>query len=398
MPKPHISLNESLWVYGERIYQGTRNARPEIDALRARGMAAFGLKSHTDTDGLEQLRRRLWQSDQHVILTRLHPLEMRALKPLFAERKNFSVIYDDWWIMPHWFTCAAEYVVFRKYNGIAIRLGKAGYLGGDRPPWLFNPFNRITRLGVGQYSLFAAAARVPVLAAAPAVAALNYLRRQRENVDAQRYLYLPYALRAEDLPLKIGRSEFKYDFANTGGIFGIWIMRDPFAPFQQTFANLYCDRQRLTRMLEGFAGNPFTFYHNYGQTQPWEVYVENTCQSRFVVSTGGLQDTAGPKFLEYACLGTPMIGRGVPFELPWLDDCLVPVDIPRTTPARLKLLLQEALDRHAQLRQNCLNWRERLLQLHDPHTLLDMLQAQMDGQPIPPGYLKADLKQPASRA
>ena len=27
--------------------------------------------------------------------------------------------------MPHWFTREAEYVVFRKYNGIAIRLGKA---------------------------------------------------------------------------------------------------------------------------------------------------------------------------------------------------------------------------------------------------------------------------------
>jgi hypothetical protein len=396
MPKQHISLNESLWVYGEKIYRGTRNSRPEIDALKDRGTAVFMLKSHTDKDGLEELGRRLRQSDRHVILTRLHPLEMLAIKPLLAERKNFSVIYDDWWIMPHWFSCEAEYIVFRKYNGLAIRLGKAGYLGKDSPPLLYNPFDNTSRHAVGAYSLFAAGTRLPVLAISPLVNAINHFRRQRENIDARRYLYLPYAIRAEDLPLGNGRTEYKYDFANTGGVNGIWIMRDPFAPFQHTFANFYCDRQRLTRMIESFAGNPFTFYHNYGQSYPWEVYVENTRHSRFVVATGGLQDTAGPKFLEYACLGTPMIGRTVPFELPWLDDCLFPVDILRTSPAQLKPLLQEALDRHAVLRENCLNWRERLLKLHNPHTLLEMLQAQIDGQPVPPGYLKVDLKNPAA--
>jgi hypothetical protein len=87
-----------------------------------------------------------------------------------------------------------------------------------------------------------------------------------------------------------------------------------------------------------------------------------------------------------------MIGRGVPFEAPWLDDCLFPLDIMRLTSAGLKPLLQEALERHAVLRDNCLNWRERLLKLHDPHALVDMLQAQMAGRPVPPGYLKVDLK------
>jgi hypothetical protein len=36
-----------------------------------------------------------------------------------------------------------------------------------------------------------------------------------------------------------------------------------------------------------------------------------------------------------------------------------------------------------------LKWREKLFKLHDIHYLLDMLQAQIKGQPIPPGYLKA---------
>ena len=150
-------------------------------------------------------------------------------------------------------------------------------------------------------------------------------------------------------------------------------------------------------MIESYQGQPFAFYHNQGKYNPWNVYVEITSQSRYVVSTGGLQDTLGPKHLEYACLGVPMIGRGVPFEAPWLDDCLFPVDILRTTPEQLKPLLHEALERHAKLRENCLNWRDRLLKLHHPDAILDALQAQYDGKPIPPGYLKVDLKNPPAR-
>jgi hypothetical protein len=389
MSKQRIILNESIWVYGESVYRGTPNSRPEIDALKPRGATVFSLQSHADADGLEQLRRLVWQSDRHVILTRLHPRELMALKPMLAGRKNFSVFYDDWWVMPHWFSREAEYIVFRKYNGIAIRMGKARWTN-DTPPLLFNPFDSTTR-----YSFSAAALRLPALAISPAVNAANRFRRQMENTDSSRYLYFPYSIVAADLPLKADIQP-RYDFANTGSICGIWIMRDPFAPFEHTFTNLYCDRLRLTQMIGTFQDNPFTFHHNQGKHFPWDAYVEKTCQSRFVVSTGGLQDTLGPKFLEYVCLGTPMIGRGVPFEAPWLDDCLFPVDIMHTTPAGLKPLLHEALERHPAMRENCLNWRDRLLKLHEPHTLLDMLQAQFDGQPIPPGYLKVDLKNPAA--
>ena len=83
-----------------------------------------------------------------------------------------------------------------------------------------------------------------------------------------------------------------------------------------------------------------------------------------------------------------MIGRGLPFEFPWLDECHFPVDISRLKPHQLKPLLHEAIGRHPVLRENCLKWRERLLKLYDVHNLLDMLQAQADGRPVPPGYLK----------
>ena len=212
MTKRRISLNECLWVYGEAVYRSTPNSRPEIDALKPRGAKTFMLKIGAGAEDLEQLRRFIWQSDAHLILTRLHPKELTAIQPILKDRKNFSIFYDDWWIMPHWFTREAEYVVFRKYNGIAIRLGKGPWSNGS-PPLLFNPFNSISK-----YSFVAAALRPLALAVSPFVNAVNHFRRQTENTDPSRYLYFPYAVVPGDLPLKAGPVEYKYDFANTGGV------------------------------------------------------------------------------------------------------------------------------------------------------------------------------------
>jgi hypothetical protein len=307
---------------------------------------------------------------------------MSALKPMLLKRKNFSVIYDDWWIMPYWFTREAEYVIFRKYNGIAIRLGKSGWTTNS-PPLLTNPFQRG---GFSSYTLAASVLRLPMLAAAPAVNLANIHRRQTENTDPRRYLYFPFAVKAADLPLK-AEVQYRYDFINTWNVCGVFLMRDPFAPFEHTFANLYADRLRMTQLLLKTA---HSFFH--GRNRDWNAYVEAIRQSRYAVATGGLFDKFNPNFLECACLGTPMIGRSVPFEAPWFDECLFPVDIMKMTTATIKPLLQEALERHAVMRENCLNWRDRLLKMYDPNTLLDMLQAQIDGQPVPPGYLKVDLK------
>ena len=124
MPKQRVSLNECLWVYGEAIYRGTPNARPEIDALQPRGAKIFMLKIGAGADELERLRRFIWQNDAHLILTRLHPKELMAIKPILKDRKNFSVFCDDSYITPHWFMREAEYVVYRCYNGMAVRMGK----------------------------------------------------------------------------------------------------------------------------------------------------------------------------------------------------------------------------------------------------------------------------------
>jgi len=113
-----------------------------------------------------------------------------------------------------------------------------------------------------------------------------------------------------------------------------------------------------------------------------------------LIASGGLHDAAVPKYTEYACVGTPMIGRGLPCEYPWLDDCLFPVDMMHLTRESLKPLLNQALDRYPSLRQNCLNWRDRLLKLYDLQNLLDMVQEQADGKPIRQGYLKNGLNTP----
>ncbi len=152
-------------------------------------------------------------------------------------------------------------------------------------------------------------------------------------------------------------------------------MRDDYAPFKHTFANLYYDRQRLMDMIAPFNGKPFRIYdwraHRRGRpVQAWEDYTRISRQSRYCVSTGGLHNAGLPKFLEYACLGVPMIGRKTPFEFPWLDDCLFEMDAMRLSPGQIKPLLDEALERWPILRENCLKWRDQLFKLYDTHRLV----------------------------
>ena len=383
MAKRRFSLNESLWIRGEKIDRTQRNAHSETLALLARGAKVFMLKSHEDKEGLQQLQHLLWQSDVHVILARLSPRELAVIQPLLFERKKFSIVVDDWWSMPHWLMRSADYIIFRNYNGIAVRLGQATLVDGPQPPILFNPFSSLSK-----YSAAGAILRPFALAISPAIDAWNYFRRRDEPPTPERYLYFPFPITANDAPLQAGDPH--YDFANTGGTCGIWLIRDPYASFRYTFANLYYDRQRLTDSIARFEGRPFRFYDCRREKRllPYNEYIRKNQQSCYLITTGGLQNTSAPKYLEYACVGTPMIGRGLPFEYPWLNDCLFPVDIMRLTPNQLKPLLHQALDRYPVLRANCLNWRERLLKLYDINHLLDLLQAQADGKPVPSDYLK----------
>lgn len=384
MTPRRIIIDECLWVRGEIVDKWT-NARSEAAALRARGAKIFMLKHCRDTEGLQRLRDLLWKSDVHVILARLWPNELAAIKPLLRARKNFSVVVEDWWSVPHWFLREAEYIIFRNYGGIAVRTGRASLVDGPQPPLLFNPFPQVAK-----YTLIASLLRPPALVLSPLVNAANWWRRRGEPINPKRYLYCPFPVSAADVPLR--EEKLQFDFSNTGGTSGIWVMRDPFASFKYTFTNLYYDRQRLTDSIAVFRDNPFKFYDCRREKRllPYDEYARKNQQARYLITTGGLHLNSVPKFLEYACVGTPMIGRRLPFEHPWLDDCLFDVDIMRLSPAQLKPLLHQALDRYPVMRENCLKWRDRLLKLYDMNVLMDMLQAQIDGQPIPPGYLRPE--------
>jgi hypothetical protein len=389
MRPPRFSINESLWVCGGARTQEILYPRVEVAALRERGARVFLLNGAKDAGGLEELGRLARQNDRHIVLMWLRPREMMALHPILRERKNFSVVLDDWWIYPRWLTRDADYIINRMYNGVAVRLGHARLV--TSPPPLISLPQTISPYGVASLLL-----RVPALAAWPVMDACKWLQRRSEEICPERLLYLPFSLVPESLPLTDARIEF--DFSITGSVTGTWLMRDAYASFKHSFANLYFDRKRLMDLIVQFDGKPFKIYDwrrlpDPRPPQSWEDYVQLTRQSRYVVATGGLHNAGLPKHLEYACLGTPMIGRKTVFEFPWLDDCLFDVDISHLTAGQMKPLLDEAMDRQPVLRENCLRWREQLFKLHNIHALLDMLQAQADGGPIPSGYLKAGVLQ-----
>lgn len=381
-----LDLRKSVWICGATDVKNQRHAAYNVRILQAGGTKIFLFKGGKNPEELKALRELLWKKDDHIILSSwLKPYELAEIYPLIRDRKNFSIVADDWWQMPYWFTREADYVLFRKYHGLAVRLGHLAFVNGAKPPLLLNPFSG----QISKYLLLCSVLRPAALAVSPFREAVNRWRRQHETFTPDRYIYLPFGIDAADVPLLT--EKIQYDFANTSGTFGIWFNRDPYAPARYTFANLYADRRRLVDAIASFENNPFRFYDcrrekNY--YMPWDAYLQKTQQSRFVVCSGGLQDAALPKFLEYACMGVPMIGRAAPFEHPWQEEVVFPVDMMGVTRQQLKPLLHKALDRYPAMREKCLNLRDRLLKLYHFDAILDMAQAQIDGQPIPKDYVK----------
>src|SRR5438270_3622160 len=103
-----LVVNDCLWVRSgntdqQYIFRSLRNT------LLERGAAVLTLTGPHDLEGLEKIRKAVWNSDAHVILDGLMPNELRLLQPIFERRKNFSVALVDWWTSPYWFTRNAEY-------------------------------------------------------------------------------------------------------------------------------------------------------------------------------------------------------------------------------------------------------------------------------------------------
>ncbi|HEX5399640.1 MAG TPA: hypothetical protein VFY06_11395 [Verrucomicrobiae bacterium] len=378
--RSHIKLADCLWLQG--IVARFPLFLPITKGLEARGVRPLILPARSDRAGWRALKDRIWKTDQHVMLHGLRADELRHLYAIFKERRNFSVFLVDWWTSPFWFTQNAEYALFHLYNGIATRAKGTPFCNGWEPPMLSMAEQLVS------FQVACAGLRPTALLAQPFCDWRDQRWRSRDVVDPDRLIYFPIPVIAENLPFR--EESPKYDICSIATTCGFWFMRDAYAPAKYNFVNLYLDRKRLLDLAQKFEGRPYSFFdrrrHRGGFS--WEAYCQSLRQSRFAISTGGIHEASVPKYMEYICLGTPLIGSKLPFEFPWADQCLYPIDGLHVTPEELKVKLKEAFELQPKLRQNCLNLRDTLLRMYDPVRLFDMAQDQIDGKPVPPGYLR----------
>jgi len=375
-----IRLADCLWVRSpnseHQLFQ------PITDALQARGCRTFSLQLKQDPASLSKLKKLVWNTDEHVMIHGLLGHEFQQLRPIFQQRKNFSLFTIDWWNTPFWYTQNAEYVLYNLYGGIAARTRGARFANDWQPP-LWVPPERLV-----PYEFACAALRPAALLALPYLNWRDRRLRAQDTVRPERLIYFPIPISAKNLPFEDEPPE--YDFCNASASAGFWLIRDPYASAKYNFVNLYADRQRLFNLILQFEGRPYKIFdrRRFGGSVPWDTYCRSLRRSRFAISTGGMHQASVPKYLEFACFGTPMIGSKLPYEYPWLDQCLFPIDAMSLTAEQLKSKLDEAFELQPKLRQNCLNLRETLLRMYDPVRIFDLAQDQIDGQPMPSGYLR----------
>lgn len=376
-----FKVNQCIWIRSgltdkQYIFRSLRNA------LIERHVRVLTLNGPKDDAGFEQIKKTVWNSDAHVILDGITPGELKRLQAIFETRKNFSMSLVDWWTSVFWFTQNADFLIFRNYNGIAVRRGLITFMAGRNPPLLAPPDKLIP------YCVASSCLRLPALFLALFLDLQKARQRRLEPFAPERLLYFPFTIAEEHVPLKSETPEF--DFGNVSSTGGYWTMRDPYASAWLNFGNLYYDRLRITDLILQIAEHRL-FDLRRSHYLNWNEYCNVTRRSRFAIATGGMHQNSVAKYAEFACLGTPMLGEEIPFEYPWLKDCLFPVDTLNVTKDKLRPQLREALALQPKLRENCLNVRDALLKLYHPHCILDMLQDQADGKPIPPGYLKPSL-------
>ena len=374
-----MKLRDCIWIRGE-INDNQAGAAGERRALERLGIRVKTLKHRRDEEGLARIKKIVWSCDSHIILHRLAHLEIEALFPVFKDRRNFSVVLCDWWSAPLWFTENAEYQLYNFCNFHSVRSGVAPFARFRETPFLELPKTS------HWYDWSMRAMRMGNLAISPALELMNWWRRRTKPFQPERAIYFPLAIEADDVPLR--QAEIKYDFSNLGGVNGLWLMRDAYAPSYFTGANLYVDRKKIADLILAPDGPFRTFdVHREKRFIPWLEYCQITRESRFTLATPGLHDAAVPKFIESICLGTPVIGQPPRFEYPWLEKTLFPVSYKTLDRQNVRQTQEAAIAAHSKLRENCLNLRDELLKLYSFENILRMAQDQLDGRPIPKGYL-----------
>lgn len=387
-PSP-IRLQDCLWVHGVQAVNPL--FQPLVKEVERRGIRSLNFPSTKDQDGVAKLLQTLRQTDAHVILHYLQAKELRLLYPLFKARRNFSMLLVDWWTSPFWFTQNAEYACYNLYSGIAVRLHGARFCNDYQPPFFSKPEV------VSPYSLACSALRPAAALGRPLLDWQKQRERANDHLDPKRLIYFPISFVADRLP--VGNAQPRYDVCSAGDTGGFWMIRDPYASARYNFTNLYADRRRLTNSIQQFEDRPFKIFdRRRSGWLTWEAYCQAVHESRLAIVTGGVHEACVPKFLEFACLGAPMIGSLLPYEYPWLDQCLFPIDALNLTPEQVKQKVEEALALQPRLRQNCLALRDTLIRRYSAPVIFDLAQAQIDGQPIPSDYVRLPQKNSAPPA
>jgi hypothetical protein len=386
---PHknaVKLSECIWLRNAAADAAHRACNRERRALAELGITVETYQGVHDQDSIRRVRDLIWKTDRHIVLEHLSATELWSLYPALKDRQNFSIAEDDWWSNPFWFTSHAEYLIYFTYNAVAIRVGDVPFARFRETAWLQWPrkWNRFLLAMTG--------VRFASLALAPLLQLWKWQQRRSAPVNPDRVIYFPYAIFAEDLPFHEVKHE--YDYSNVGQTNVPWLMRDPYAPAYFSGTNLYRDRHLLNEALLACDGPPFRMYdwQREGRWLNFEQYCDKVRQSRFTLATGGLHANAIPKFLEFACLGTPMVGPGLPYDHPWLDQCLFPMNPFKLGRNQVRPLLEQALALHPKLRENCLRLRETLLRRYSFESVLRLAQDQIEGRPIPATYVRGDFK------
>src|SRR5205085_2311530 len=158
----------------------------------------------------------------------------------------------------------AEYLFFNLYNGVAIRNGLATSCDGWTPPLLSAPEMMIP------FHIAGAALRPAALVTCAFREMIQRRRRALDDQDPKRFLYFPISIKTDDLPLWTPAPD-EYDFSNTGATYGIWLMRDAYAPARYDFSNIYRDRELLINGIKKFP-NYKTFDRRGRGRLTWQEY------------------------------------------------------------------------------------------------------------------------------
>ncbi len=356
-----MNLKDCIFIYGEEmgsIRPATYWSAPEVAVLKER----YRVYPFTEL-------AKLIRQNAHLIFCYLLPHQVKSLFKEVKDRRNFSMIIDDWWDQPFEITILADNLIFRKNHGVMVRRGLLPFMGPDEPPYFtWNPG--------GLYAKFASIARVYC-------SGFHYYGEGfqtvlRKQVAAkQRIFHLPYSSDfAADVPIR--ELVPKHEFLQTHAIVGIWPMRDPFATERYGFANLYYDRLKLANGVNQWQGS-FSICDNRRDPVriPYPEYMQRCQQSKFVIATGGLHQAAVPKFMEHIATATPIFGMDIPGEMPWLKDCTFRVNALRLNGGQIRKAMQDAIDDYPRLKQNCENHREKIIREYRFDQLITKLERQV---------------------